>query len=379
LDFKDIKGSVTLKEEVASLDNLTMQAMGGTVGLRGSYDTQNHAQPQIDFGYNLKEIDIQTLAKNFLTVGKLAPIAKYANGKISSNFDMKGALKPSLEPILASISSIGDLSSSSLKISNLKLFDKIENVTKLDNFNNQTLKDLKTKFSIQDGKVTMLPFNTKIGGMSSVVTGYTTLDQQMNYTFKMDVPKEKIPKSMVKEVEAAMSKLNALVPKLDIGGLPAFIPVNIMATGDVKDPKISTDFKEAILKATGNFKENLIQSVTETVKDTVRAVIEDKVEEAKEEIEKQKQKILADAQKEADKVVAEAKVAANKIRDEAKKQGEALIQEAGSNPLKKKAAELSAKKLNEEAEKKAKKLEDEALIKSNDIMRRARERADKLG
>jgi len=379
LDFKDIKGSVTLKEEVASLDNLTMQAMGGTVGLRGSYDTQNHAQPQVDFGYNLKEIDIQTLVKNFLTVGKLAPIAKYANGKISSNFDMKGALKPSLEPILASISSIGDLSSSSLKISNLKLFDKIENVTKLDNFNNQTLKDLKTKFSIQDGKVTMLPFNTKIGGMNSMVTGYTTLDQQMNYTFKMDVPKEKIPKSMVKEVESAMSKLNALVPKLNIGELPAFIPVNIMATGDVKDPKISTDFKEAILRATGDFKENLIQNVTETVKDTVRAVIEDKVEEAKEEIEKQKQKILADAQKEADKVVAEAKVAANKIRDEAKKQGEALIQEAGSNPLKKKAAELSAKKLNEEAEKKAKKLEDEAQVKSNDIMKKARERADKLG
>jgi cell division septum initiation protein DivIVA len=78
-------------------------------------------------------------------------------------------------------------------------------------------------------------------------------------------------------------------------------------------------------------------------------------------------------------VVAEAKVAANKIRDEAKKQGEALIQEAGSNPLKKKAAELSAKKLNEEAEKKAKKLEDEAQVKSNDIMKKARERADKLG
>lgn len=379
LDFKNINGKVVLKEEVASLDNLTMQAMGGTVGLKGSYDTQNHATPKLDFGYNLKEIDIQTLVKNFITVEKLAPIAKYAQGKISSNFDMQSDLKPSFEPILSSLSSIGDLASSSLSLTGVKLFDKMEKVTKLDNLNNQTIKDLKTKFSIQDGKVTMLPFNTKIAGMNSTVNGYSTLDQKLNYNFKLDVPKEKIPASMVKEVEAAMSKLNALVPKLNIGSLPAVIPVNVIATGDMKDPKISTDFKEAILRATGDFKDNLINSVTETVKDTVKAIVNDKIDDAKEEIEKQKQKILADAQKQADKLKAEAKVAADNIRSEAKKQGDALIAEAGSNPLKKKAAELSAKKLNEEAEKKAKKLEDEAQVKADDVMTKARERADKLG
>lgn len=379
MDFKDINGKVSLKEEVASLDNLTMKAMGGTVGLHGSYDTQDHATPKLDFGYKLQEIDIQTLAKNFITVEKLAPIAKYATGKISSNLDMKSDLTPSFEPILSSLSSIGDLTSNAIKISNVKLFDKIEKVTKLDNFNNQTLQNFKTKFSVQDGKVTMLPFDTKIDGMNTNISGYTTLDQQMNYTFKVDVPKEKIPASMVKEVESAMSKLNALVPKLDIGKLPAIIPVNILATGDVKDPKITTDFKEAILKATGDFKDNLINSVTETVKDTVKAVIDNTVKDAKEEIEKQKQKIISDAQKEADKIVAEAKVAADKIRAEAKKQGDALIAEAGSNPIKKKTAEVTAKKLNDEAEKKAQKVEAEAQAKADDIMRKARERADKLG
>lgn len=379
MDFKDINGKVTLKEEVASLDNLTMKAMGGTIGVHGSYDTQDHTTPKLDFGYKLQEIDIQTLAKNFITVEKLAPIAKYATGKISSNLDMKSDLTPSFEPILSSLSSIGDLTSNAIKISNVKLLDKIEKVTKLDNFNNQTLQNFKTKFSIQDGKVTMLPFDTKIDGMNTNISGYTTLDQQMNYTFKVDVPKEKIPASMVKEVESAMSKLNALVPKLDIGKLPAIIPVNILATGDVKDPKITTDFKEAILKATGDFKDNLINSVTETVKDTVKAVIDNTVKDAKEEIEKQKQKIISDAQKEADKIVAEAKVAADKIRAEAKKQGDALIAEAGSNPIKKKTAEVTAKKLNDEAEKKAQKVEAEAQAKADDIMRKARERADKLG
>ncbi len=379
IEVKNAVGTIILKDETARLENLRMNTMGGTVGLRGSYNTQDHSKPKVDFGYNLEEINIQDLAANFLTVGKLAPIAKLASGKISSNFDMQTLITPSFEPILSSLSSVGDIKSKMLRIKDIKVLDKIESVTKLSNLSSQSLKDFKTKFTVNDGKVSVLPFDIKLGKIETNVSGYTTLDQKMNYNFKLNVPKEEIPASMVKEVESAMSKLNALVPKLDIGKLPDFIPVNVNASGDVKDPKITTDFKEAILKATGDFKDNVISNVTETVKDTVRNVINQGVDDAKEEIEKQKQKILADAQKEADKVKAEAKKAADAIRAEAKKQGDALIAEAGSNPLKKKAAEVAAKKLTDEAEVKAKKVESEGNAKADSIMAKARERADKLG
>lgn len=379
IEVKNAVGTIILKDETARLENLRMNTMGGTVGLRGSYNTQDHSKPKVDFGYNLEEINIQDLAANFVTVGKLAPIAKLASGKISSNFDMQTLITPSFEPILSSLSSVGDIKSKMLTIKDIKVLDKIESVTKLNNFSSQSLKDFKTKFTVNDGKISVLPFDIKLGKIATNVSGYTTLDQKMNYNFKLNVPKEEIPASMVKEVESAMSKLNALVPKLDIGKLPDFIPVNVNASGDVKDPKITTDFKEAILKATGDFKDNVISSVTETVKDTIRNVINQGVDDAKEEIEKQKQKILADAQKEADKVKAEAKKAADAVRAEAKKQGDALIAEAGSNPLKKKAAEMAAKKLTDEAEVKAKKIESEGNAKADSIMAKARERADKLG
>src|SRR5690606_28634491 len=88
IDIDNVNGLVTLKDEIATLHNLNMDAMGGHVGLTGSYNTQDHSKPKAKFGYNLKELDIQQLAKNFITVEKLAPIAKYAKGKISSNFDM---------------------------------------------------------------------------------------------------------------------------------------------------------------------------------------------------------------------------------------------------------------------------------------------------
>jgi hypothetical protein len=99
IDVTNIKGNIGLKEEVAALNNLTMNALGGTVGLTGSYNSKDHNKPAIDLGYNLGNIDIQQLAKNFLTIKKLAPIAQYAQGRISSKLSMKSDLTKALEPV----------------------------------------------------------------------------------------------------------------------------------------------------------------------------------------------------------------------------------------------------------------------------------------
>jgi len=379
MTVKNIKGNIALKDEVATLDNMTMNAMGGEIGMRGDYNTQNHAKPKMNFGYSLKGVEISELTKNFLTVERLAPIAKYAKGKITSTFDMSTDLTAGFEPILSSLTSLGDIRSTKLSIENVPILNKLEAVTKLKNLSNQTLNNFKTRFKVEDGKVSTSPFDVKLGKIDSKVSGYTTLDQKMDYTMNMDVPKSEIPAAMVKEVEAAMSKLNAMVPNLNIGALPDYIPVKVKMIGDIKNPKITTDFKEAILKATGDFKDNLIESVTETVKDSITSIVSDQVDNAKEEIEKQKQKILADAQKEADNVVAEAKKAADQVRAEGDKQAEDLIKNAGSNPIKKRLAKEGAKKIRATAETNAKKLEAEGQKKSDQIMANARLQADKIG
>ncbi len=375
MNIKNINGGIKLKDEIATLDNLTMDAMGGKIGLNGNYNTQNHTKPKMDFGYTLKNVDIHELAVNFITVEKLAPITKYARGKISSSFDMSTFLTPGFEPILSTLESVGDISSKSLSITDVEILKKVEGVTKLKDLSSQTLKNFKTKFKVEDGKLTTTPFDFKMGKINSKVSGYTTLDQKMDYSMNMMVPKSEIPAGMIKEVEAAMSKLNSAVPNLNIGGLPDFIPVKVKMVGDVTNPKITTDFKESIMKATGNIKEQLI----ETVKDSITNVVNDQIDNAKEEIEKQKQKILADAQKEADKIVAEAKKAGDAIRAEGDKQAADLIKQAGSNPIKKRLAEEGAKKIRQEADKNAKKVEAEGKKRADDVMNKAREQADKIG
>lgn len=379
IDITNIRGGVGLNEEVATLDNVSLNAMGGTVGLTGKYNTKNHSEPVVDFGYKLKDIDINELATNFITIDKLAPITKYAQGKISSNFDMKTGITPDFAPILSSISCLGNLTSNSIKIEGFELFDKIADKTKLKQFKNQTLKNLNTTFSVEDGKVALKPFDVKMGSIDSKVSGYTGLDKKMNYTMAMNVPKDQIPAEMIKVVEDAMGKLQALSPKLNIGSLPDFIPVNVNVAGLYKNPSITTDFKDQILKATGDFKDNLINSAKETIKDTVSTLINNKVDEVKEDFNAKKKEILDKAQIEANKVKAGAKKAADAVRTEAEKQAAQLMTEAGNNPIKKKAAEIAGNKLKTEAEKKAKKIEDEGNAKADQIMAKAQEQANRVG
>lgn len=376
---KDVKGKTTILNEVATLKDFSMKALGGTVGLDGSYDTNDPTDPIFDFEYRLKDIEIAELTKNFLTIEKLAPIAQFAKGRISSNFAMTSSLDNNLMPILTSISSTGDISSRSISISDVPLLEKIEQKTQLKNISNKTLENFKAHFSVIDGKVMLTPFDVKLGKIPTEVSGFTTLGKEMNYKFEMNIPKNQIPEKLLKEVEKGLTMANGLHPNIKIGELPATIKANVFAIGNIKNPKITTDLPDVLRKAVKDQVGNVIDDVKQTVIDSVKTIIDDKTDQIKAEVAAQKKKLLGDAQKRADQVKAEGKKAADAVRAEAQKQGDRLIEEAGNNPIKKKLAETGAKKLRDEADKKAQDLEKTANEKSDDIMRKAREEADKLG
>ncbi|MFN5879636.1 MAG: AsmA-like C-terminal region-containing protein, partial [Flavobacteriales bacterium] len=227
MDIRNVRGGIKMKEEVASLENLTMNTMGGTVGLRGSYNTKDHTKPKVDFAYALKEIDIQQLATNFVTVEKLAPIAKYAKGKISSNFEMKSDLTSNLDPIYSSLNGLGDLTTNMVTISGFKPMEKMGEMLNMNKLSSQTIKDLKAKFQFADGKVTVKPFDVILGKIKTNISGFTTFEQAIDYDLKLLIQKEEIPAAMIKTVEQAISKLSSVAPKLDMKSVPDFLPVKV--------------------------------------------------------------------------------------------------------------------------------------------------------
>ena len=375
ITIKNMTGGVKMKEEVATLDNLKMNAMGGTIILKGNYNTKEHTKPIVDFGYDLANIDIQELVTNFSTIETLAPIAKYSKGKISSQFDMKTAMNDKMEPIYNTLNGGGNLFSNSVTVSGFKPLQKIDEALKMNKLSTQTIKDLKAFFKFANGKITVTPFDVKLGKILTNVSGSTSFEQDIDYKLKMNIPKEEIPASMIKIVEDQIKKVNSLAPKLKLAELPNVIPVDVLVGGKVTDPKVTTNMKEALLAATGNLKD-AGKALVNQAKDSVKTIINNKVNEVKEDFTAKKQQIMAQAQKEANQVKAEAKNAADQVRKEADKQAAQLVSDAGNNPIKKKAAEIAGKKIKDEAEKKASKIESEANNKTDQIMSAAQNKAD---
>jgi len=380
MDINNLKGRVILRDQEATLENLTMQTLGGTVGLSGKYSTQNKAVPKMDFNYSLKDLDIEQLTKNFLTIDKLAPVAKYTKGKISSDFSMTTSLKPSFEPIYNIFNGNGTLFSNQVTIEGFEPLVKLADALEIKKLSKQTLDNVKASFEFADGKVIVKPFDIKMGKINTTVGGTTSFEQEIDYELKMNIPKEEIPGSLLKLAEEAIAKAKN-IPGFNMKELPANIPVTALLTNTVKDPKIKTNLKEQLLELGGDIKggvKDFVDDKVKEAKDSVKVIIDDKVDEAKAELEKRKQALLDDAQKQADNIKAEGKKLGDKTRAEAAKNGQQLIDEAGANPLKKKTAELTAKKLREEGEKSAQKIESEANTRADNVMKLAREKADNL-
>jgi hypothetical protein len=265
-----------------------------------------------------------------------------------------------------------------ITLSGFEPMKKIGESLNMSKLSNQTIKDVKAYFSMANGKINLKPFTVKMEGIETEVSGTSSIDQSIDYVLNMNVPKEKIPAELIKAAEKGLSKINGVIPKLNVATFPAIIKVTTLVGGTFTKPIIKTNFKEALLKATGNLKENIVNSVKEKVKDTVKAVIDNKIKEVKEDLNAKKQAILDDAQKQADRVKLEGQKAGDAIRKEAENQCAKLMTEAGSNPLKKKAAEISCKQIKKTADNKAQKVSDEANEKADAIMTKAREKANTI-
>ena len=380
MDIKNVTGKVTLRDEEAILNNLSLNMLDGQIGMNGKYSTQNHKQPKVDFSYALKDIDIKQLADNFASIEKMAPVAKHARGKISSNFNMVSDVTPSFEPVYNTLTGSGSLYTDMVKLENFEVLERLSNTINIDKFKNASFKNMDIYFAFKDGKVHVEPFNVNFGNIKTNIQGTTSFEQVIDYKMRMDVPKSEIPKELLAAAEKAVAAAQN-IPGFKMKELPAIIPVNAKLTNTVTDPKIETDFREQLMSLGGDVKgavKDLIDDKVEEVKDSVKAIVDDKVEDIKEDLQERKQKILDDAQKQADRIKSEAKRAADRTRDEGEKAAQKVIDEAGSNPLKKAAAERAADRIRKEANEKADKIEQEANQRANNIVKQAQEQADRL-
>jgi hypothetical protein len=230
MDFTltNASGDIVVKDGVANLSGLRFNMLGGAFVVNGSYNTKDIKHPKYDFGLKIENMSIQQAATSFSIVNTFAPIAGLVQGKFSTDFKISGELLQSMMPNMRTVNGEGLVNIAQASVTQSKLISGITSLTKLDNTDNVTLKDVLMSAKIENGRLSVKPFDINMGSYKTTVTGSTLLDGTIDYNLKMDVPAGKLG-----------AEFNTLVAKYtgQKKDPNSTIPVTIALGGKYNDPK----------------------------------------------------------------------------------------------------------------------------------------------
>ncbi|WP_272150523.1 AsmA-like C-terminal region-containing protein [Tenacibaculum aiptasiae] len=254
LKLRNVKGTLLLKDEKATLQNVNAGIFNGKIALNGEVNTQKK-QPTFDVKLGIKSFDIAQSFNSLDLLQSLSPIAGAMNGKLNSDINLSGDLNTDFTPNLSSISgkALAELLTTKINPEKTKalslLNDKLSfiDLTKLD------LTDIKTHLSFKKGQVEVSPFKLKYKDIGINVGGTHGFDQTMNYNVTFDVP----AKYLGSDVQGLLSKLSAKDQNITV-------PVTANLTGSMTSPTIKTDLSSSVTKLTQKLvqqqKDNLVKN-----------------------------------------------------------------------------------------------------------------------
>ena len=374
-DMKDVFGTVKVKDHTLLLDGLQLIMLGGSMGLKGSYNTFNPSKPLVDMDVQVKNLDVKQAFQAFNSFQKFAPIANKLNGSISTNLKFKGALKKDMMPELTSVSASGLVLSDMLGLTNLNTFGKIADILKMEKLRNPSLEKINLSFDIIDGKATVKPMDFKLGSYKANISGTTGLDQVLNFVLILDIPRAEFGTKANSVLDGLVKDASKKGVNVSLGDI---IPVTILIGGTATDPKITTGIKSAMA--------GMVEDIKKQAKAEVEKKKEELVVKAKDEAtnlitqaDAEAARIISEAEKQSVKLMQSANKAADEVRFAADSSTSRLIAEGKKNgAIAEMIAKKGAEKIKKEGEVQATKVVTEAQKQSDAIMSKARAEADKI-
>lgn len=340
--LEQIKCAMTIKDKVASIQNLSTNTMEGSLSMKGAYDSKIKNNAAFTGSMNIKQMSIPIVFSTVNTAKKYVPLFSNATGKFNMQIDLSSKLDATMSPVLNSVNAKGSFTTAELGLKEFEALKKIStalNYSKLSE--NSTLKNVNVKFAIKDGRLSTEPFTVKIADCNMDVSGSSGLDETLDYTAAVTIPNN------------VSTKLN----------MP--LKCNVLIGGTFDKPTIKVDTKGMV--------DDVKEVVTEKVKETVKNTVNKALEEAK----AKQAKLLAEANKAASVLKAEAEKQGERLIAEAKSQGDKMVA-SSKNPLEKKAKQKAADKLVQEATKQKAKLMSDAEAKGKSLINEAQTKSDKL-
>ena len=348
--MSNVHGRLRIKDQRATLDNFTMNTLGGQIGVNGWYETISPAGPKFDVVYKMNNVDVASTFQAFTTVQALAPVAKYATGTVTTAMHLNGTLGKNMMPLLPALSGDGTQVTSQLALHDFPALLKIADVTKLQFLKNPTLQPLKAAFAIQNGRLVVKPFDVKAAGITMNVAGSNGFDQSLLYTLGLRVPRSMLGGGANDAIAGLVSKAGGA--GINLSAAPE-IPLAIQVGGTVTSPTVKVDVS------------SVASSVTKSVTDAVTTKASGEAS-----------RLVQDAEQRAAGIRQDAQTLSDKVKTEGYRQADSLVAKAGGNPFVQAAAKPAADRLRKQTDEKAAGIVSAANQRADSLVATARRQAE---
>jgi hypothetical protein len=352
LTMTNARGRVRVKDQRATLEDFRMNALGGEIGVTGFYETTHPAKPTFDVGLKMTKVNIPAAFQAFTTVQMLAPVAKYAVGTMSTDLRVNGALGKNMLPLFPGLSGGGTVQTSALDLKNFPPLEKAVDVTKLRFLDNPGLNAIRAAFQIREGRLFVQPFDVKLAGTTMNVSGSNGLDQSLQYTLGLRVPRSLMGGAANQAIAGLVSKAGAA--GINLAAAPE-IPLAIQLGGTVTNPLVKADVS------------SVASSVTQGAEQAVKQAATQKVDSAA-------MRLVQQAEQQAAGIRQQAESLAASVKRTGYQQADSLTAKA-SSPLARLAAKPAADALRKQSDDKAAGIISEANQRADALVAEARRKA----
>ncbi len=373
--MENVNGRLTIRDRQLTIGNLSMNILDGEMVLNGSYSTADPGAPAFDLNLDIRDLDIQSAYQTFGIMKEYAPVAGKTKGRFSSTLSMASTLDQEMMPVYETMTGGGKLQTSSLRIEDLNTLDRIAEALKYEPLKNLSIEKILIQFEFVDGKILIEPFDFRQQDISGTMAGWTGLDQTIDYTMNLNIPRNKFGQAANSALDNLVSQANSKGAAIKLGET---VSLGVLIGGTLTDPKISTNLKES--------GKDLVEDVKKQVEDEIRKQKEELTEKAKEEAriileeaDKQAALLQEEARKQAKAIRDNAAQAAKKVKDEAEKQAGKIEAEGKKKGfLAEAAAKETAKQVRKEADKQAGNIIDEADKQADAVTKKADDEAARI-
>ena len=237
LNLKDVKGTLAIKDQKASITGLTSSLFDGVLAVTGDVSTKSDV-PTFNLNLGADGFDIVKSFDNLDLLKALAPIAKVLQGKLNTTISLSGNLNQEFAPDLTSVNgnAFAELIGSTISSAQSPLLSNLTESLNFVDFKKLDLNDLKAHLEFANGKVNVKPFKLNYKDIGIEVSGSHGFDKTMSYNAVFNVPAKYLG-----------NDVNQLIAKIDDKETSKIsIPITANIAGTYTSPKVSTDLTSGV-------------------------------------------------------------------------------------------------------------------------------------